>query len=293
MHGRRHLRRFREQKAGGEYPSQWLLQHNNLHLCTKGIQIDVIKSSGCSSSGLLPYRTVDRSETKLCHDESPYRGYSDDSQLSSAVARTLTHDYPNRAEHGDLLDIAWVHWDRVEQEPRSNHIFEVFSDVSDQWRYFDRFRQTDAQFAVFGFTCKLFLTHAWKEDLVSSSVDDRSHMYPIYGFRHTDCVRPLGTGDLENRYTNHHASNLRRSSVALQNRRLITIRTGFLGLAPNEVRIGDIVAILLGCTYPVLLRPFEDGFKNIGGICIDGLMNGEAIEAAPHGDYEVQDILIL
>lgn len=40
-------------------------------------------------------------------------------------------------------------------------------------------------------------------------------------------------------------------------RRLITTKKGYIGVAPRPVRRGDIIAILLGCSAPLVLRPAD------------------------------------
>ncbi|KAH7353158.1 hypothetical protein BKA66DRAFT_475792 [Pyrenochaeta sp. MPI-SDFR-AT-0127] len=57
---------------------------------------------------------------------------------------------------------------------------------------------------------------------------------------------------------------------------------GHIGLAPAGTQAGDVVSVLLGCRYPVLLRPVSDSKEGptwqVVGIChAKGLMMGEAI----------------
>ena len=90
-----------------------------------------------------------------------------------------------------------------------------------------------------------------------------------------------------------HIDNLTCAAAALQHRRLCISQAGILCLAPDEVKFGDTVAILLGCNYPVLLRPFEDGYKYVGECYVDVIMNGEAVEAADRGECEIEDVVLL
>jgi hypothetical protein len=85
---------------------------------------------------------------------------------------------------------------------------------------------------------------------------------------------------------------LHRFAIGIERRKLITTRTGWLGLAPEE-SVGDIVAILFGCNYPVVLRPSGNDFKYIGECYVDGLMDGEAVEAATRGEYKEREITIV
>ncbi|KAH7070791.1 heterokaryon incompatibility protein-domain-containing protein, partial [Paraphoma chrysanthemicola] len=78
--------------------------------------------------------------------------------------------------------------------------------------------------------------------------------------------------------TNAQWNTIRLATVGLAGRRIITTKTGYLGLAPAETRPGDTVAILYGCRYPVILRPSGNGFKYVGECYIDGLTHGEAVK---------------
>lgn len=86
--------------------------------------------------------------------------------------------------------------------------------------------------------------------------------------------------------TDKHAFNMKIATLALNGRRLITTKTCFLGLAPEETQNGDVVAVLYGCNFPVVLRRSGSAFKYIGECYIDGLMDGEAIEAQKRGENQ-------
>lgn len=63
---------------------------------------------------------------------------------------------------------------------------------------------------------------------------------------------------------------------------------------------GDIVVVLIGCDYPMILRPTKEGnYKFVGQAYYDGFMNGEALlgpvpdsfstvlrYSPPHGGYQ-------
>jgi len=87
------------------------------------------------------------------------------------------------------------------------------------------------------------------------------------------------------------ASTLRCMHSALRSldhRALITTRTGYLGLAPVAAHPGDVLAILFGCGWPVVLRPCDDGLYQVIGECyIHGLMHGEILEQ--HRDGHVSE----
>jgi hypothetical protein len=80
--------------------------------------------------------------------------------------------------------------------------------------------------------------------------------------------------------------------LALTERRLVTTSKGYLGLAPAEVLEGDVIAVLYGCNFPVVLRPCEDKFYFIGECYVDGVMDGELMEAKERGEYQERDITL-
>ena len=55
----------------------------------------------------------------------------------------------------------------------------------------------------------------------------------------------------------------------------------FFGLEPSDLRPGDTVCILFGCSVPIILRKVSGDqnspFRFIGGCYIHGVIDGEAI----------------
>ena len=63
-----------------------------------------------------------------------------------------------------------------------------------------------------------------------------------------------------------------------KSRLLFQTREGYIGLCPESTRIGDVVAVILGCKTPIILRPVGDKqFRVVGESYVCGMMNGEAI----------------
>ena len=65
----------------------------------------------------------------------------------------------------------------------------------------------------------------------------------------------------------------------ITHQKLVLTEEGSLGLVVTEATAGDYVALFQGCSFPIALRPYRDGFKWIGPCYIDGIMHGEAIES--------------
>lgn len=58
-------------------------------------------------------------------------------------------------------------------------------------------------------------------------------------------------------------------------RRLVGTKAGRIGLAPATAVADDAVAILAGCSTPMILREFADGWKIVGESYVHGVMSGE------------------
>jgi hypothetical protein len=89
-------------------------------------------------------------------------------------------------------------------------------------------------------------------------------------------------------------ASIRLGNVAM-GRRLITTEKGYIGMAINKARQGDLLVVALGATVPFVLRPNEqDGtYAFVGETYIHGIMEGEAINALEAGQYSLKDFVIV
>ncbi len=61
---------------------------------------------------------------------------------------------------------------------------------------------------------------------------------------------------------------------------------GLLGLGPRAMQNGDCVAVLSGCSMPVVLRKIGSYYLHVGSCFVLGLMNGEAQRFGPGGHLD-------
>jgi hypothetical protein len=66
--------------------------------------------------------------------------------------------------------------------------------------------------------------------------------------------------------------------VSAFGRTLFVIEKGFMGLGPDRIQKGDVVAVFHGAWTPFILRPFGEEFRLVGDCYISGLMDGEALQ---------------
>jgi hypothetical protein len=77
----------------------------------------------------------------------------------------------------------------------------------------------------------------------------------------------------------------RAVGIAQNGRKFGMTREGRMGLVPDHVELGDVVAVLTGGQVPIVLRP-EDGYHTVvGDAYVHGIMDGEAIESVGEMEY--------
>lgn len=87
------------------------------------------------------------------------------------------------------------------------------------------------------------------------------------------------------------------SQRAVMQRRFMLTRKGYFGWGPdnpfdndpsNELRVGDKIAILFGCSTPLIIRPKGDKCEVVGEGYVQGFMDGEALRLLESGVCHLQ-----
>ena len=83
-------------------------------------------------------------------------------------------------------------------------------------------------------------------------------------------------------------------TIANGYRKLVSTKKDYLCLVPPDARAGDVVAILAGCSVPVLLRlAVEGSFYEFLGTCyVHGIMHGEATKDMDADDVSLKEFEI-
>jgi hypothetical protein len=77
------------------------------------------------------------------------------------------------------------------------------------------------------------------------------------------------------------------AALTMSKRRLIMSETGIVGLAPWDSEEGDVVCVLLGCRFPVVLRRVERHYILVGEAYFEGYMDGETMVELKEGRYQL------
>jgi hypothetical protein len=84
-------------------------------------------------------------------------------------------------------------------------------------------------------------------------------------------------------------------TVRKKARRLMVTEQGYVGVAPCRARPGDVVAILFGCSIPLVLRKAssQDAWQVVGEGFVYGYMNGEIAERVKSGKVDVRRLRLV
>jgi hypothetical protein len=277
---RNHIQWLRKQKAAGIVATEWSISKDNRYLQCRGLIFDSVASLAASLPGSLPYRAEVQKQSlpiigyaSLSHDALSH--YGDQNGLHAALWRTLRQDFPFRRDPTrTFFNIPWINWKSCQMNVIGNPnicygMETITQNVS--WEAFEQFRQTNAEFPVFGFKFREFFPGMFREQ----------GMYSGEG----QSDRELRQND---DLANQIASDMHVAVLALIGRRLITTTGGYIGLAPEEVLKNNVIAILYGYNFPVVLRPCGEYYYVIGECYID--MDGEVIEAKERGEHQEIEI---
>jgi hypothetical protein len=278
---RNHIQWLRKRKAAGSAAAQWSIfpdvpYTDMQYLTCKGFIFDSFNSASASLSENLPYR----SEAQTIHQpltSNSQNHYGDEKSLKAALLRTLRQDHPYRRDtEKTCLDIRWIDWSALSHDADGLYpdIWKSMATITQNifWQIFESFRQTNANFSIFGLKFRDMFPEMdpWSQWWVAEDNKDSEHIELL----------------------NQMASDMHLVVLALTERRLVTTSKGHLGLAPAEVLEGDVIAVLYGCNFPVVLRLCEDKFCVIGECYVDGVMDGELMDAKERGEYRERDITL-
>ena len=82
-----------------------------------------------------------------------------------------------------------------------------------------------------------------------------------------------------------------------QKRRFMLTANGYMGWAPDNIyrsaqdqtKVRDLIAILFGCSTPIIIRTFGEHFQVIGEAYVQGIMDGEAMKFLNQGKFKREE----
>ncbi|KAK0113332.1 hypothetical protein ONS96_014197 [Cadophora gregata f. sp. sojae] len=284
QYSRNHLYWLKICNASGSKPAQWCVSEHTRSLHCTGFVFDTVEcmSGSLSESSSTTWNGHPTSFGPL--PESVVCQYHTKGDLTAALRKTLVQNLTYSEDElytRTTLDICWVPADLAggqagDIEMIADKLRSVIS--SPCWLPFRRFREVNANFPIFGFSFRDFFPILQQHrERMENEGGGPLNKYEYLPRVNQDEPRELDGND---------ALVIKRTTLTLQGRRLITTRNGYLGTAPEAALRGDVLAIIYGCSYPVVLRPSGDSYLLIGESYIDGVMDGELVEARESGMFE-------
>lgn len=85
-------------------------------------------------------------------------------------------------------------------------------------------------------------------------------------------------------------------NMVCNTRRIFTTQQGYMGIAADDVDIGDFVTVARGCELPLIIRPLANSssdFELVDVSYVHGIMQGEAMREHMEAGHELQTFRIL
>jgi hypothetical protein len=178
-------------------------------------------------------------------------------QSTRSLHRTLVLDHPKTYRRPALMKLPWIAQCSSQKEytlsspPAWERVF-----VTRHFKEFHRFREANKDFRI---------GHKDFKDFFSSSTRNISKTHAL----------------------TYHLSLAVHS---LRKRKLATTKGGYIAMVPRNVKRGDVVIVLLGCNFPVLVRPCGLYFRVLGECYVHGLMDGQVFGLAKSGKTSLVDL---
>jgi hypothetical protein len=282
---RNHVRWLQNRSASGKKSaSRWRFLSNDCRLICSGLIVDSVGTN--------------------LGDQERLNRYGDKKKISDALQRTLLVDHPMqepvspplprigenicRSKTTLISNIFWCDPCGIAAETYMHnvHFWHCMQPITrnSHWQSFNEFLiKSNHDILIFGYHLKDFFA-------------DPSQYFAPGDHSALSISYTMNSGDRQDlrELTDNEAKNMSLASISCEGRKLVTTKSGYLGLAPSAAAVGDVVAIIYGCNFPVLLRPAgEENYTVVGECYVDGLMDGEAVEALNRGEYENREISLI
>lgn len=192
---------------------------------------------------------------------------------------------------------AFLNWWKVFLASRSDSLPDqaVFARVIScgSWQFDDEEEYSLKLSSIFSLSEELLS----EEDTSMSNPPSRASTHPISrASTMSGSVTSLleEENDDENNYSGEkeQVATILSASVTMNKRRLVISETGLVGLGMWNAEVGDLICVLLGCKFPVLLRKIGDQYVLVGEVYIDGIMDGEVLKGLNDGRYSLKSFEI-
>ncbi|OCK95603.1 HET-domain-containing protein [Cenococcum geophilum 1.58] len=251
--------------ASGKMSSEVSFSEDGQLLTCRGFIFDHIVGLGASGDGLQSW--FEQSVIQPKKWRTVRSVYGDAADTSKALYCTLIQDRVDnnghRASdrHAAIFSLPSTFEIAAPQFKRLGWKF--LSDQESHYYRWDEWRQANKWFWL----CDRYLDDLFTDDIPDNASEQ--NYIDVYCSFHRTCKR----------------------------RRLMLTRKGYIGWAPDNIFgnckdqtwEGDLIAVVFGCSTPIIIRPHGEHFQVVGEAYVQGIMDGEAMVSLESGDCQVQN----
>ena len=264
---RNHIRIMMKKRANGQFALGYRVSSDKKVLICKGKMVATINQVSPATLEPADLCNQEPQTGPISESQEEMTPFEGDPMLCRILKETLIMEHP--AGNGDptqrtLLEIPW----RYRQpgwiyglRPQNYKPFWEQVHSSGYFPAFDKFRKANADFQYRGHKLRHFFPDFWP----------RVNVYPVDSYLYPKSLNPPVNPVM--RDVKHDAQ---LAAISCVDRRLITTAEGHLGLAPQNVREGDII-VIVDCPFPIILRRVGEDHTLVGEVFVHGIMNGEAM----------------
>ncbi|KAG4433046.1 hypothetical protein IFR05_011464 [Cadophora sp. M221] len=293
--------------------------HTARHIITSSQRLDVIcvKQNDVDQYGLpswapdwtRPPSNSGATVVGLHHHQPPFTASGD----APANFRFLSHGYALKAS-GFIIDtIETVGMAFIQRSRRPpSEVVPVLEAFHDWWNIFvsSHSNSTAAQ-AVFGrtiscgtwdhndqqiYVTKLEAIFSLSDDLLSDSdmlrLNPPSRPSTLTQLESSTPSLADDDDSVQGEEEKVQLSAILSAGLTMNRRRFFVSQDNIVGLAPACAEQGDVICVLLGCRYPVVLRRKGGDYLLVGEAYVDGYMYGEAVKGQNVGVYKPDEFMI-
>jgi Heterokaryon incompatibility protein (HET) len=265
----RHERPGTKYNAHGSMPVEASFSGTGLLATCKGVIIDQIDGLGAQDAGTAQITRHYESKT-VVQSKLHRSAYGDSASTESALSRLLYGDRVGRGSINDVhrnLGPALLHLPSNQDSAMQQFKDLKWNDFAAEGLFYPRWtgwRAANDSLRLGGRLCGDYFT-----EIIPKGANNKDYWDAYDAFDRTSL-----------------------------NRRLMTTTKGYFGWAPDnrhgsrnqQTKSGDLLCIVFGCSTPLVIRPAGEFYQVVGEAYVQGMMEGEVLQALDRGECQAEDI---
>lgn len=119
------------------------------------------------------------------------------------------------------------------------------------------------------------------------SLSDKEFINDFCGFKNSVVpIDNLDSGATYKMLENYTLASMADSYTSTLKSSCLVTNRGYIGISPCQFKTEDKVCVLMGCDFPLLIRPVDDHFIVLGSCYVYGIMHGEVLKDIANGKLQ-------